>query len=64
MEIEARIKKMKDILITLIEFIDASDNPEAEFQELNDKLKEHKILHNDEEVQLLFQLILKIKFVL
>ncbi|KAK8850183.1 hypothetical protein M9Y10_018306 [Tritrichomonas musculus] len=60
MEIEARIKKMKDILITLIEFIDASDNPEAEFQALNDKLKEHKILHNDEEVQLLFQLILKI----
>ena len=60
MEIEALIKKMKDIYSPLIDFIEATDDQDAEFQALIEVLEKHEILENKDEVRLLFQLISKI----
>ena len=60
MEIEAFIKKMKDIYSPLIDFIDATDDQDAEFKALIDVLEMQEILENQNEIQLLFLLISKI----
>ena len=60
MEIEALIKKMKDIYLPFIDFIEASDDNDAEFKTLIDILEKQEILESKDEVRLLFQLISKI----
>ena len=59
-EIESASKKMKNIYSVLINFIDASDNIEDEFENLIITFKKQKILENKGEVILLSQLISKI----
>ena len=51
---------MKDINSALIDFIEATEDHDAEFQTLIEVLEKHEILENKDEVRLLFQLISKI----
>ena len=60
MEIEPLVKKMKDIYSSLIDFIDATDDSNAEFQSLIEILEKQKISKNQEEIKLLFSLISKL----
>ena len=60
MEIENLIKKMKDINSALIDFIEATDEQDAEFKTLIEILDKQEILENKDDVQLLFRLISKI----
>ena len=63
MEIEALIKKMKDINSALIDFIepdDDYDDYDAKFKALNQIIEEQQILQSEEEIQLIFQLLSKI----
>ena len=60
MEIDAYIKEMKNIHSLFIDFIDATDDSDSEFQTLIDFLDEQKIFQKQEDVRLLFKLISKI----
>ena len=60
MDINALIKKMKDNYSPLMNFIEATDDVDAEFKELIEILDRKEILQKQEEVRLLFQLISKI----
>ena len=60
MEIEGLVKKMKDIYTALIDFIEATDDSDAEYITLIEVLEKQEILENKDEVRLLFQLISKI----
>lgn len=60
MEIEAFIKNMKNIYSLLIDFIDTADDSESKFKALIEFFDEQKIIQNQKEVQLLFQLISRI----
>ena len=60
MEIEAFIKKMKDINTALLDFIEADDDSETEFSNFITIMDEYDILQNKEETQILFRSISKI----
>lgn len=59
-EIEAIIQKMKYCYSALLNFIDASDDTENEYEKLINIFENQKILENKGEIILLFQLISKI----
>ena len=59
-EIEAIIQKMKYCYSALLNFIDASDDTENEYEKLINSFEKQKILENKGEIILLFQLISKI----
>ena len=57
MEIEAFIKKMKDIYLSLIDYIDEIDDLDVKFEILLEILENNAIKEKKEEIRLLFQLI-------
>ena len=60
MEIEADIKKRKELYISLMDFISASDNLDYELQLLIEIFEKQDILTNRDEIISLYQLISKI----
>ena len=60
MEYSRYIKNKKDLYSSLIDYIDAFDDSEAEFTVLIEMIEKQEILQSEEEKQLLFQLISKI----
>lgn len=60
MEFEAIIKIMKEIYTPLLDFVDATDNYDSEFEELINIIKKLEIKEKEEKICLLFQLISRI----